>query len=144
MKIIKNFDLNKKRPQVLLLGNGITYNPEVEWSKIIEKFAKDKDYINEYQDAPYPVQATIATDFEDVNRYNKYFEFFSKEYNYKHYDRLAEVLNLSFDAILTTNYTTCNQLSRSAPVLPVTASIHTRSSTDLWSVLGTYQLYTIS
>lgn len=105
-KQYKIFDLSKKQPQVLLLGNGL-FN-KMSWKKFIEKLA-DKDIepycINDRFVVPNLILASVATNVKDDNcRHDRYLDAF-KSYEYEDYPMLNKLLNAKFDAILTTNYT---------------------------------------
>lgn len=101
------FDLSQKRPQVLLVGNGLTYN--IPWSELIRKIARsqelaDKYASNKFTDIPYSLRSLVLGDFQDEMRHEKYYiELQNIEYG--HNDLVDAVLKLGLDAILTTNYT---------------------------------------
>ena len=102
--LMKHFNLQEKRPKVLLFGNGMTYSEDTEWDKIITKLSKD----NAPQmpaEVPYSVLATIKTSLSDTERHNKYGEYFKTKYPYQEHLLLTELLKIPFDAVLTTNYT---------------------------------------
>lgn len=104
--IFKTFNLEKERPKVLISGTGIVQcgGTSPNWRKIIEELAKDDISRSLLIGVPHSIQATIAIETDDEKRYNKYYNFFSNEYPYYQNDLLKEILQIPFDAILTTNY----------------------------------------
>ena len=103
-QIIKHFNINEKRPQVLLMGNGLVYQNDFSWNNFINKISKENKPILLDNDIPYSIKATAITDISDTIRHNKYLDVFSK-YPYCFFDNLDKLLKISFDSILTTNYT---------------------------------------
>lgn len=101
----KTFNLNKKRPQVLLVGNGLSR--QISWKKFIknvsvrdvEKYYNDKQF-----QLPNLILASAVTDIDDSARQSKYMEAIE---GYKNFvsEQMKDLLSISFDAILTTNYT---------------------------------------
>lgn len=106
----KIFDISSKRPKVLLVGNGpiAAEGNAINWKDAIYKLSEnDSEKIFEGQEQiPYSIQATISLHCEDKERRNKYVEVFGGD-NYKYYQskRLQSLLELPWDAVLTTNYT---------------------------------------
>lgn len=101
------FDLTKKRPQVLVTGNGLTYS--VPWNELINKIARKPELAmkyscDNYTDIPYSLRSLVVGDIEDEIRHNKYLSQL-KEIEYSENGLVDSVLTLGFDAILTTNYT---------------------------------------
>lgn len=105
-KQYKSFDLTKQRPQVLLLGNGLSR--QKSWhdfiksvaDKNVEKYSKNEEFL-----LPNLILTSAVTDIKkDSERQNQYLKAFE---NYKYNDCLAlnKLLSSNFDAILTTNYT---------------------------------------
>ena len=110
-KIVYNsFNIEIDRPKAILLGNGVIYNVESKWEKIIDKLAKN-EVKKEKIEAPYSLMATIITDSDDRKRQEKYLNYFTdnndkgEKYKYFKYELIDELLKLPFNAILTTNYT---------------------------------------
>ena len=108
----KIFNITKKRPKVLFLGNGLFYN-ECSWDDFIddcrcEGIHKD-DWDKHKHQIPYTIRAGIACDVKDTNRWNNYKQKTDELKNKKIYQLehplLDQLLALPFDAILTTNYT---------------------------------------
>ena len=69
----KTFNLNKKRPQVLLVGNGLSR--QISWKEFIknvsvrdvEKYYNDKQF-----QLPNLILASAVTDIDDSDRQSKY------------------------------------------------------------------------
>lgn len=101
-KEFKTFDVDKHRPQVLLIGNGVVYNENNTWSRFIEKLSDRNVVLPE--DVPYSIQATIKVPNSDKERRDRYFNELSK-IEYSNNDIIDQLLKVHFDAILTTNYT---------------------------------------
>lgn len=102
----KVFNLLERRPQVLLLGNGIVRNDneDMRWEQFIQSIARDGVNASEYKDAPYTIQATAVADIGDKKRRQKYKDKLTKA-TYRENSLVSELLAIPFDAILTTNYT---------------------------------------
>ena len=111
----KVFNLNEKRPKVLLLGNGLFRGNGIPWKTVIEKSAKEGFDFSKYEDStindygiPYAILSLVSADIDDKVRRDKYKEVL-KDYRYDGNDEnkeiLKKILRLGFDAILTTNYT---------------------------------------
>lgn len=106
MEKSKIYNLKEKRPQVLLVGNGLLRpsNNDYSWENIIKKMKKDEVDEIKFAGLPYAIQATVVTEVDDKKRYSKYAEAF-KNYPYDNKEIILDYTNLPFDAILTTNYT---------------------------------------
>lgn len=116
----KTFNLNKKRPQVLFLGNGILLSGDKgkRWDQVLDDL-KDKnkaDFPTKDNGVPYSIKALMVCADNDIVRRKKYFEYFnpsakeksdnSSKYEYSETNLLLEkLLSLNFDSIITTNYT---------------------------------------
>lgn len=107
------YDLGVHRPQVLLLGNGLFYD-DFSWDEFINSCSinlSENNYQKEINDEiPYSIRANINCDFRDTIRQNKYAQILTNFNNEKQiYEKenvlLKELLQIPFDAILTTNYT---------------------------------------
>lgn len=109
----KVFDLTKKRPNVLLLGNGLTWK-SIPWHKLIKEIKMPdinmSNYIELNKDGEFDkftVPNTILTAATsiiiDKERRNVYERVLPNKYSPNSY--LKHLLSLPFDAILTTNYT---------------------------------------
>lgn len=103
-QVIKHFNINQNRPQVLLVGNGLVYQDDFSWDNFIQKIAKEKNFNSLIGNIPYSIKATATADVSDIIRHNKYLETFSS-YKYSSFDNLHQLLKIPFDSILTTNYT---------------------------------------
>lgn len=106
----KIFDISEKRPQVLLLGNGITHycGKSIKWDDAIKEMAV-RQYDETLKRVPYTIQASMYFDVDDINRHNSYSKQFDKEYYNNSCKPDIEIMDKLFqiksDAILTTNYT---------------------------------------
>lgn len=112
---IKVFDMDTRRPQVLLLGNGLTYNTGVPWPNLIQKVAKDRTICGKYEKkdstgkavgfhVPNTVLTLSTSETDDIQRHQKYGEAL-KCSAYTPNAWLSRLLSSPFDAVLTTNYT---------------------------------------
>lgn len=110
----RQFNLNQRFPNVLLIGNGIIRScAELNkldckgWGDYLYKLSdeqlseKDKENI---KDVPYSLKATLLAPCDDVKRHNEYTNFF-KTLEFSDSKLLEDLVSLRFDAILTTNYT---------------------------------------
>lgn len=102
----KVFNILEQRPKVLLVGNGpvIMSGNAIPWETLIEKLGDKKNIIPEDSKIPYSLQATVAASDVDGVRRKKYEEVFS-DYEYKENPCIKKLLEYSWDAVLTTNYT---------------------------------------
>ena len=104
-KQYKKFDLTYKLPQVLLFGNGLSR--QVDWKQFIKAVSNkdvEKYYKNKDAQLPNLILTSTVTDINDLARQNKYIEYLDK-YNCTSSEQIKNLLNINFDAILTTNYT---------------------------------------
>ena len=101
---VKRFNINQKRPQVLLVGNGLVYQKDFSWDNFINKISRCDRHIVVGNKVPYSIRATTTADVSDKRRQDKYCKAFS-EYKYSSFKNLSELLKIPFDSILTTNYT---------------------------------------
>ena len=98
----KTFDLTKRRPQVLLLGNGILrINNNDSWEGLLKNMLGDKSYLTE-EKVPNPILGMIIEPNNDSELSNKIITNFSNEYQPN--ELLQKLIACNFDAILTTNY----------------------------------------
>ena len=99
-KKYKTFNLLKRRPQVLLLGNGIVRNDneDMRWERLIQTIARDGIDTNEYRDVPYTIQATAVADIDDAKRRQKYEDMLTKV-TYRKNPLVNALLSIPFDAI---------------------------------------------
>ena len=109
----KKFNININRPKVLFIGNGLFYN-DCNWDTFIDMCRRnDLDELkwnDNKNNVPYSIKANVACDHNDDKRRNTYIEQIKKLINdkeiyNKNYSNLKDLLELPFDAILTTNYT---------------------------------------
>lgn len=107
MENVKTFNLRLKRPQVVLIGNGLIFQKENCWKNIIKKIGNLDNGFDFSNEVPYSIQATVTTATKDSKRCESYQKVFTDEekYHYCRYESLEKLVNLPFDAILTTNYT---------------------------------------
>lgn len=103
-KKIKYYNLNCKKPQVLLVGNGLVYQNDFSWDNFIKKISKESKPDTLTDGIPYSIKATTIANVSDKTRHNDYCKAFS-EYKYSSFDNLNQLLKIPFDSILTTNYT---------------------------------------
>lgn len=92
-----------KLPNVVLMGNGITWSEETKWTNVIASLSNDNSVLSEK--IPYTIQATVKLDKYDKDRNDKYYDYFNNRYVYKNFPLIEEIIGLDFDAFLTTNYT---------------------------------------
>lgn len=105
----KEWDLDKERPKVLFLGNGLFYS-DSNWDDFIKNNKKSdmsSDDWNAVKNAPYPIRATVALPTDDTERRNGYINEVEQIHSQmkKNRSNVLKLLELPFDAILTTNYT---------------------------------------
>lgn len=111
----KEYNTENSRPQVLLMGNGLTYNTGVPWYELIRKVAKDKDIIKKFEKeneegkfggfhVPNTVLTLATSETDDTKRHKKCSEVL-EDAKYSPIDSLNSLLSMPFDAVLTTNYT---------------------------------------
>ena len=103
----KRFNLDKRRPSVLLFGNGMVrcFSRNPDWNRVIESLAitgLDPEATGTF---PYSIRATVTTDPDDVARRKAYIDFFENEYQYFPNPLISTLVDIPFDAFLTTNYT---------------------------------------
>ncbi len=103
----KVFDITKKRPAVLLVGNGLNrcMGDTNTWLNAILRLTKDDGVLDSDKDMNYSIRATVTTDENETDRWKKYAELFGKEFKYIDNPLLKNLLQIPFDAVLTTNYT---------------------------------------
>ena len=112
---IKVYNLDVSRPKVLLLGNGIIYDSSISWSDLIKSVRRDGVNISQYEETtsdgkyikfniPNTILTLVTSDVSDQVRHDKYVKALKKD-SYLENKDLKRMLEVSFDAILTTNYT---------------------------------------
>ncbi len=106
----KAFNINQYRPKVLLVGNGLFYE-DCNWDQLIDDCCSKKNDAEKWKQfgklIPYTIRASIACDVDDNERWNQYKQKMDelKTICEKDNSYLAKLLELQFDAIITTNYT---------------------------------------
>ena len=105
----KQFDLSVRKPKVLLVGNGLSRN--MDWNTAVRNVVRPGFDLAPYYDmvdgnftVPNPILTMIAAETTDNLRQSGYYQIF-QNLSLNHSPQLSQLLNLSFDAILTTNYT---------------------------------------
>ena len=103
----KVFDITKQRPAVLLVGNGLNrcMGDTNTWLNAILRLTKDDGILDSDKDMNYSIRATVTTDENENDRWEKYAALFGKEFKYIDNPLLKNLLQIPFEAILTTNYT---------------------------------------
>lgn len=107
-------NLDERRPKVLLIGNGLTYGTSVSWPELIRKVSRQDVDVSKYQSItpdgnvrfliPNTVLTMATSVTKDKDRHKKYVDTLEKE-RYPDNDNIRQLLDLPFDAVLTTNYT---------------------------------------
>ena len=107
----KTFDLKKMRPNVLVLGNGLIYDTTISWPKLIKGVCREGRDVSKYEKGekgrfyvPNTVLTLATSIVEDSPRRKQYSEIF-KDTKYPECDNIQNLLQMPFDAVLTTNYT---------------------------------------
>lgn len=110
----KTFDLDRVRPKVLLIGNGLTYKNGVPWPELIRKTARPDADVSRYERedtegnrwfaVPNTVLTLAVSETGDRERHARYVEALEQK-SYPENERIRELLAMPFDAVLTTNYT---------------------------------------
>lgn len=109
MNYITTVNMNKRIPQVLLLGNGLTRNTGYSWEQFIEKCVrKDVDLDLYKKDGVFQVPNTILSlatmNADDTQRHSDYAHILS-EIQYVENLYINQLIKLPVDSVLTTNYT---------------------------------------
>lgn len=103
------WDLNDRQPNVLFLGNGINYNDKFSWNNVINKTAENEEntsllkHSGSFQ-VPNTILSFALCSDDDTKRHSTYLDAF-KEYDHEPNEQLNKLLDIPFNAILTTNYT---------------------------------------
>lgn len=116
MSNTKEYNLTQHVPQVILMGNGIVYREEFEWTKLIEKLAKTDVDLSKYKknkelQVPNTILTMAVTYCDNQERHNTYIECLDglengiRKYPYANNEKINRILQIPCDAILTTNYT---------------------------------------
>lgn len=117
----KTYNLLKKRPQVLLLGNGIVYGEGISWNKLLLAIRKDGGSLEGLWDGseesgnptvPNNIFCDATSIVKDSDRHNACVKAFNghqkdneKSDGKQENNLIAQLLSLRPDAVLTTNYT---------------------------------------
>ena len=107
----QSFDLSLRKPNVLLLGNGLCrgYNAD-SWNKFLNQVNRKK---NEFPvpddiDMPMPLKIILLTENHVGTAMRENKEYFLKEFNEtldsEIYTQINKLFDCGFDYILTTNY----------------------------------------
>ncbi len=110
----KTFDITKKRPNVLILGNGLTRGTSLSWAKLIQSIGRTGANISQYEEynqdgsfkrfiIPNTILTLATSIINDGIRRKEYSKIFDCN-AYPSNAYLKQLLSLPFDAILTTNY----------------------------------------
>ena len=101
-----------KIPKVLFLGNGVNLatrsKDDLSWGELLKRISSGKhDYnMDRIEKMPYPLQAVVLTEDNIDNRLEEISKtLLPKELSDNRSSLLRKYTELSFDAILTTNYT---------------------------------------
>lgn len=110
-ELFKHFDISVKRPQVLVLGNGLSYKTSVPWHDLIKGVARsgaDVELYNTPDNSGFHLPNTVMTlatsIVEDGKRHDKYVNILHRD-NYPTNENIKCLLKMPFDAILSANYT---------------------------------------
>lgn len=110
--VFPSYNLSKHRPQILLVGNGITKQNGITTEELIRKTCKEgfnyNDFIkSSYSDnklsIPFPILSNVSSDIDDKTRRDKYIKAL-KDIDTSN-ELVKKLSKMNFDAILTTNYT---------------------------------------
>lgn len=106
----KPFDITKKRPKVLLLGNGIAraFGGQNSWDELLEEISDEIIPVQATNEMPMPLKATLLSKNKLQSKLDNFIISrpgwgFSVDKPQKEF--LQKLLKLKFDYILTTNYT---------------------------------------
>ncbi len=96
----------KKRPQVLLLGNGVNQAyGGINWKTLLDKIAIRHDFDIEKMKSPYPLQAILLTNDKIKEAIDNQSDiFYGSIKSVQHSEVIKTILKSGFDDILTTNY----------------------------------------
>lgn len=98
------FDLKRKRPVVLLLGNGINQlidkQREFSLNKVVQTWCDSKVKETFFDKVPFPLLAMVYGEKTKTGFVSSF-----DSYPYGENDILNNILSLNYDVILTTNYT---------------------------------------
>ena len=144
----KTFDIESRFPNVLFVGNGLIYNVDYTWDKVIESvsgkaflFLHDRRGIER---VPNTILTLAVTDTEDKKRRDRYMSKLSG-YSYKDNEKVDLLMKMPFDAVLTTNYTYDleRSLKHNYPALSDAAkrNYSASDSSDSKYLLRTYNLF---
>ncbi|MBO4639193.1 MAG: SIR2 family protein [Treponema sp.] len=105
------FNLNVKRPKVLLLGNGIAraFNKGASWNELLKEITDESLFSTDVNyEMPMPLKAALLSNNKLESKLDSFIASQQKwglSVNKSQQKFLQELLNLNFDYILTTNYT---------------------------------------
>lgn len=109
---MNKYDITIKRPNVLLIGNGLILNSSInknvkKWDEYVLSLPNeviDSKEREKYKNIPYSILASLLSDKDDSKRYNSYLNCFETQ-ELLFDSSLKKIATLPVDAILTTNYT---------------------------------------
>ena len=111
----KTFNIEERRPSVLVVGNGLVYNPRFSWAELIKKVSRPEVDVSRYEKgntAPNVIFQlvpntilTLATSVTEDTKRHKIYSDVLGDVTYPENEKLKQLLTFPFDAILTTNYT---------------------------------------
>lgn len=112
MDSIQRFDLTKKHPQVLFIGNGLTRENGFSWHEFIKKCSREDCDVGKYKrgegddyfQIPNTVLSLAVMDKDDTKRHRRYMDQLN-EVQYRPNEIMEQLVHLPLDSILTTNYT---------------------------------------
>lgn len=105
----REWNLETERPKVLFLGNGLFFS-DSNWDKFIENNKRGDLSSKEWaaiKNVPYTIRASAALPTNDSERQQGYVREIDRIHSTMKKERqnVLQLLELPFDAILTTNYT---------------------------------------
>ena len=112
---IKTFDLDTARPKVLLIGNGLTYGTSIPWGELIKRVSRTGVDVSQYEEidskgghikfqVPNTILTMATSDIKDKDRHRKYTDILNLQ-TYPINQNIQRLMEIPFDAVLTTNYT---------------------------------------
>ena len=110
----KTYNLDIRRPKVLVIGNGLVHGQSISWGDLIRRVSREDVDISAYEEldsngyikflVPNTVLTLSTSVVNDKERHEKYLDILNRN-SYPKNDLIHQLLKLPFDAILTTNYT---------------------------------------
>ncbi len=80
----KVFDITQRRPEVLLVGNGLNrcMGDTITWLNAILRLTKDDGVLDSDKDMNYSIRATVTADGIEVKRWIRYQKLFGQDFQY--------------------------------------------------------------